>query len=69
MNTNDILILAHNHLRSASPDRMISSAALCLSDAMALYKAGKVRHAKERAIKSLAYTVGVLHPSYRRAIA
>lgn len=46
---------------------MESSARLCLADAIALYDAGNKEAAKLRALKSLAYSVGILSPVYRRA--
>lgn len=49
--------------------QMESSARLCLADAIALYDAGNYEAAKVRALKSLAYSVGIFHPAYRKAAA
>jgi hypothetical protein len=67
MNTNEVIILARKHLMDATADKMISSAQLCLSDALSQYELGAYDRAKERAVKSLAYTVGCFHPDYVRA--
>jgi hypothetical protein len=48
---------------------MESSARLCLADAIELYDAGDFEAAKRRALKSLAYSIGICHPDYRRAAA
>jgi hypothetical protein len=58
------LTLARKHIGSGS---MVSSARLCLADAVALFDAGKLTLAKERALKSIAYSVGICHPDYERA--
>jgi len=46
-----------------------SSARLCLTDAVTAFDAGDYETARRRAIKSLAYSVGILHPVYRKAVA
>lgn len=69
MNTQQIIALARKHLMDCPADRMVSSAELCLSDALRLYELGDYTNAKARATKCLAYTVGVFHPSYRMAAA
>ena len=43
------------------------SARLCLEDAIRLYDAGDFDGAKRRAIKSLGYSVGILHPAHQAA--
>jgi len=43
-----------------------TSATLALSDAETLHAAGDYRAAANRAMKSLAYSVGVFHPDYAR---
>jgi hypothetical protein len=43
---------------------MIDSAALCLDDARSLLTAGDLTYARQRALKSLAYSVGILAPVY-----
>ena len=65
MNTNQVLILARKHLGG----EMESSARVCLSDAVQLYAEGNLDAAKSRALKSLAYSVGVFHADYRKASA
>ena len=47
--------------------RMESSARLCLEDALKLFDAGDFDAAKRRAVKSLGYSVGILHPDHRKA--
>ena len=65
MNTYKTIILARKHLHNGAT--MATSAELCLSDAIKLYDDGDFTHAKSRAIKSLAYSVGVFHKDYQRA--
>ena len=64
MNTKDVIILARKHVHDGS---MPSSAELCLADAIRLYDDGLWVDAKSRAIKSLAYSVGIAHKDYKRA--
>ena len=64
MNTNDMIILARKHALSDSP--MQSSAAICLRSAVALQDDGALGHAREQALRSLAYSVGAFHPDFRR---
>lgn len=64
LNTNDVIILARKYMDRGS---MASSARLCLSDAVALQGKGKLDDAKARALKSLSYSVGILHADYKRA--
>ena len=64
MNTDKVIVLARKHLGAGVMD---SSARLCLTDAIELQAEGKLSFAKERALKSLAYSVGVFHADYRRA--
>lgn len=63
MDAQQIITLARKHLGGA----MESSARLCLSDALTLVERGDFEYAKQRALKSLSYSVGILHPDYRRA--
>jgi hypothetical protein len=56
--------LARKHLGKGS---MESSARLCLADAIALHDKGMLDYAQARALKSLAYSVGICHADYRRA--
>ena len=64
MNTSEVIALARKHLGGG----MESSARICLSDAVNLLDGGDLFSAKERALKSLAYSVGVCHPDYARAL-
>jgi hypothetical protein len=64
MTTDQVLILARKHIGKGS---MESSARLCLDDAMRLVEDGKLDLAKDRAIKSLAYSIGLGAPDYMRA--
>lgn len=66
MNTHQIIIIARKHIGTGVMD---SSARLCLADAIALYDAGDLASAKARALKSIAYSVGMFHADYRRASA
>lgn len=45
--------------------QMRSSAQLCVDDAQSLADAGFAVLAFDRALKSLAYSIGVCHPIYR----
>ena len=65
MNANNVIILARKHLGGGT---MVSSADLCLADAIALRDKGNFTRAKQRATESLAYSVGIFHPNYQRAI-
>ena len=62
-NTTETINLARRNLGGA----MESSARLCLADAVALRDAGDLLAAKARALRSLAYSVGIMHADYRRA--
>lgn len=66
MNLNDVIILARKHSANEGV-AMRSSALLCLADAIKLMEAGEYAFARTRALKSLAYSVGILHPDYTRA--
>ena len=63
MNASNAIREARKHLGG----NMESSARLCLADAIALFDAGDFDTAKARALKSLAYSVGVFHPAYKAA--
>jgi len=58
--------IAEAHIGKGS---MVSSAAMCLADAKALYADGRMEYARTRALKSLAYSVGILDPIYASAAA
>ena len=64
MNTHEVIILARKHLGKGIMD---SSARLCLSDALCLHEEGNLTRAKDRALRSLAYSVGMFHADYKRA--
>lgn len=66
MTTDKTIILARKHVGNGAA--MESSARLCLADAVELQAEGKLDYAKARAIKSLAYSVGIFHPDYKRAV-
>jgi len=44
------------------------SAKICLADAVKLYDQGNLKAARRRAKKSLAYSIGILHPDYAKVI-
>jgi hypothetical protein len=60
-----IIQLARNHVGNGAA--MESSARLCLADAIKHSDEGNYHRANLHAIKSLAYSVGILHPDYRKA--
>lgn len=64
MSVSQVIVLARKHVRTGP---MQSSAELCLTDAIRLYENGKLPEARKRALKSLAYSVGILHTDYQRA--
>jgi hypothetical protein len=65
MNALEVINLARQHIGKGN---MVSSAQLCLDDAMKAYEIPGWEHlAKERALKSLAYSVGIAHPDYQNA--
>ena len=47
---------------------MVSSAKLCHDDAIDHYNGAMYGYAIGRAVKSLAYSVGIFHPDHKRAI-
>jgi hypothetical protein len=65
METSQVIGLAQKHVRNGA--LMQSSAQLCLDDAVLLRNNGHLEDAKRRALKSLAYSVGVFHEDYGRA--
>jgi hypothetical protein len=64
MTTVKVLVLACSHIGNGD---MVSSAKLCLQDAILLLDEGDLAHARKRALRSLAYSVGILHQDYARA--
>jgi hypothetical protein len=67
MNSQTAINLARKHVGNGAA--MESSARLCLSDAVELHDKGEFNYAKTRAVKSLAYSVGVFHADYQKAAA
>lgn len=65
MNSQQVIELARKHADNGSAQA--SSAKLCLQDAESLQGQGKCVEARNRAVKSLAYSVGVFHPDYKAA--
>lgn len=63
MQANQAIILARKNLGGD----MESSARFCLADAIRLYDEGKHDYAKQWAVRSLAYSVGIFHPDYKQA--
>src|SRR5438046_6604374 len=61
MSVDQIIILARKHLGSNS------SARLCMADAVKLYDEGRLDDAKQRALRSLQHSIGILHKDYQRA--
>ena len=59
-----ILALAEKHVGKGS---MIDSAALCLTDALDLFGVGRDFDGETRALKSIAYSVGIMSPDYQLA--
>jgi len=64
MTTDKVMALARKHIGKGN---MESSARLCLADAVHLQERGLLDYARKRALDSLAYSVGVLHPDYIKA--
>jgi len=60
----DVIELARKHLDAGTEIQMRDSAELCLEDADNAEEEGDYKTAKRRALKSLAYSVGMSHPDY-----
>lgn len=65
MTTTQILALARKNLDTTPENE--ASARLCLSDAVAMFNQGYLHDARGRALRSLSYSLGILHPDYQRA--
>lgn len=65
MQLSNIIRLARKHVADNATNEL--SARCCLADAIALADAGDYEYAEKRALKSLAYSLGILSPIYRRA--
>jgi hypothetical protein len=66
MNTTQVVELAAKHL--LTPCAMQSSAELCYSDAVRMLANGELIAARRWALKSLDYSIGILHPDHRLAV-
>ena len=66
MLANKAIILARKHIGNGAV--MDSSARACLENAIEQYDAGNYDSALMWATKSLAYSVGVFHADYRKAL-
>lgn len=67
MSTSEVIELAARRAVETSKG-MQSSAVLALADARRLAGQGNLRDARNRALDSLRYSVGILHEDYARAI-
>lgn len=65
MNASESIRIARKQLLNMEGG-MISSAEICLKDAVEQYDAGNFDAAKMWAAKSLRYSVGVFHADYKR---
>lgn len=63
MNSYEVIQLARKHANNGAS--MQSSAQLCLKDAEELQAQGKCVAARNRAVKSLQYSIGIFHPDYK----
>lgn len=61
LDTNKVLTLARQHLGTNS------SARACMADAVKAHDSGDLNLAARWALRSLAHSVGILHPDYMRA--
>jgi hypothetical protein len=66
MTTQKLIELARKHVGNGAA--MDSSARLCLADAVSLNDKGDLVYAAQRALKSLGYSVGILHADYAKAL-
>ena len=67
----EVVKLARSKLEGCKGSAMWSSAVVCACDAEALIATGKFgddRSARNRAIKSLCYSIGVFDPDYQAAL-
>lgn len=64
MTTEDIIILARKHLGTGEMD---SSARLNFSDAITWQNEGAMGAARISALRSLKYSIGILHADYKKA--
>lgn len=64
--TNDIIIAARRHVIGGAAVQE-ASARVCLTDAVGAHDSGDYPAAALRAVKSLAYSVGIYHRDYKAA--
>lgn len=62
MNSYEVIQLANKHIDNSINKE---SAILCLNDAIELQAKGKCTSARNRAVKSLQYSVGIFHKDYQ----
>lgn len=62
MTTASMIETAEKHIGKGA---MVSSAKLCLDDAVEMAARGDYRATRMWAMRSLAYSVGIFHPDYR----
>lgn len=65
MNLANLIALAARHMNNDMPMR--SSAVACYNDAIITQSKGMEASARKWAIKSLQYSLGILHPTYQLA--
>ena len=67
----EMISLARKHMEAriafGAGFPMVSSAELCLADAENAEAGGNHDIAKKRALRSLSYSIGILHPDYQLA--
>ncbi len=61
----NLIQTARNHIGNGAP--MESSARLCLADAIRHHDEGNYQRSYFYALKSLGYSIGILHPDYWKA--
>ena len=61
----NIIQTARNHVGNGAP--MESSARLCLADAVRHHDEGSFQRSYFYALKSLGYSIGIMHADYRKA--
>lgn len=67
MNTRDILNLVRRHIGNGAA--MDSSARSCLEDASVAEALGEYTYARQWALRSLSYSVGIFHEDYQAVAA
>ena len=64
MNIDKVLTIARKHVTDRPENE--ESARLCLADAVALRDSQSWEYARQRALKSLCYSVSIFHNDYKR---